>query len=164
MKVILIFSDFANLMMKIRSIHWSEIRKWSNKTASNKSQVLLVHESDFPIITLSSPRRRVLCEKRGGYCKVLSQPVMREFEFMAPPTAQEKYFQDIGFQASHSPPAKTTHTQFSITKTLKKVGFLFFLLLHLIITLWWLVRTSWFKSRECNLANCAELESRLDSS
>ena len=115
MKVFLIFFDIANLTMEIRSIHWWGIRKWSNKTTANISQVLLVHESDFPIITLSSPRRRVLCEKRGGYCKVLSQPVMREFEFMAPPTAQEKYFQDIGFQASHSPPAKNnTHTQFSM--------------------------------------------------
>ena len=49
---------------------------------------------------------------------------MREFEFMAPPTAQEKYFQDIGFQASHSPPAKNnTHTQFSITQNPKKGWF-----------------------------------------
>ena len=124
MKVFLIFFDIANLTMEIRSIHWWGIRKWSNKTTANISQVLLVHESDFPIITLSSPRRRVLCEKRGGYCKVLSQPVMREFEFMAPPTAQEKYFQDIGFQASHSPPAKNnTHTQFSITQNSKKGWF-----------------------------------------
>ena len=121
MKVFLIFFDIANLTMEIRSIHWRGIRKWSNKTTANISQVLLVYESDFPIIILSSPGRRVLCEKRGGYCKVLSQPVMREFEFMAPPTAQEKYFQDIGFQASHSPPAKTTHTHsFRSRKTLKK--------------------------------------------
>ena len=74
------------------------------------SKSIKFNHNVLPIIGWLPPSLVVFCGRRG-YCKVLSQPVMREFEFMAGSTVQEKYFQNIDFEESHPPEKRNSETE-----------------------------------------------------